>query len=81
MRPGGDPDRQEVVRLFGLIAEVRPRGGGTMVVEGSHELVRRLAASSSITDDGSSVEIRKALAATHPWFPLCGAMTGTGTAS
>jgi hypothetical protein len=68
VRPGGDPDRQEVVRLFGFIAAVCPRGGGTMVVEGSHKLVRRLVASSSVTGDGSSVEIRKTLAAMHPWF-------------
>ncbi len=42
--PGrGDPDRPHAVRLFGYISDVVARGGGTLVVEGSHELVRRMA--------------------------------------
>lgn len=64
----GDPDQPAVARLFGFVADVEPRGGGTLVVEGSHELVRRMVAASPTHDAGSSAEIRKKLKAAHPWF-------------
>jgi hypothetical protein len=67
--PGrGNPDRPEVARLFGFISEVGPRGGGTLVVEGSHELVRRLVAEAPSQDAGQSSELRKQLSARYPWF-------------
>jgi hypothetical protein len=71
--PGrGDPDRQHVVRLFGYVSDVVPGGGGTLVVEGSHELVRRMVAAAPGRDAGSSSEVRKRLVAEHPWFrALC----------
>jgi hypothetical protein len=67
--PGrGNPDRPEVARLFGFISEVGARGGGTLVVEGSHELVRRMVAAAPSQDAGTSSDLRRALNARHPWF-------------
>jgi Phytanoyl-CoA dioxygenase (PhyH) len=71
--PGrGDPDQPSVARLFGYITDVVPRGGGTVVVQGSHELVRRMVAASPDCDAGSSSELREKLITAHPWFrALC----------
>lgn len=67
--PGrGDPDRHFVARLFGFATDVAPRGGGTLVVEGSHELVRRMVAVAPGHEAGSSADLRKRLVAAHPWF-------------
>jgi len=67
--PGrGDPDRPEAARLFGFLSSVRAHGGGTLVVEGSHELVRRMVACSPDHDAGPSTDLRKALSRQHPWF-------------
>ena len=38
----GDVDGFQAVRLFGYAATVVPRGGATLLVEGSPELVRRM---------------------------------------
>jgi hypothetical protein len=64
----GDPQQPAAARLFGFIGEVAPRGGGTLVVQGSHELARRLVSSSPGHDAGQSSDLRRKLAATHPWF-------------
>ena len=64
----GDPDQVRVARLFGYVTDVGPGGGATVVVEGSHELVRRTLAASPARDLGSSAAVRKRLAAAHPWF-------------
>lgn len=71
--PGrGNPDQDRVARLFGYATDVVPHGGGTLVVEGSHELVRRLVAASPTNDVGSSAELRNRLMHDHPWFrALC----------
>jgi hypothetical protein len=71
--PGrGDPDQPSVVRLFGYVTDVAAGGGGTVVVEGSHELVRRLVSASPANDAGSSAELRRMLVAAHPWLrALC----------
>jgi hypothetical protein len=71
--PGrGDPDLLAATRLFGYATEVGPGGGGTLVVEGSHELVRRMVAASPGHDAGSSRDLRQRLVARHPWFrALC----------
>jgi hypothetical protein len=44
---GWDRDPQPLfgVKLFAFIARVRPRGGGTLVITGSHRMVARFAAS------------------------------------
>jgi hypothetical protein len=67
--PGrGDPDRPEAARLFGFLSNVGPRGGGTLVVEGSHELVRRLVTATPDQDAGQSSDLRKTLCRRHRWF-------------
>jgi hypothetical protein len=67
--PGrGDPDWPGVLRLFGFVGDVGPGGGGTLVVEGSHELVRRMVAAAPGHDAGRSSDVRRRLAASHPWF-------------
>ena len=67
--PGrGDPDCPGAARLFGFLSAVGPQGGGTLVVEGSHELVRRMVAGSSTHDAGQSTDLRKALVRRYPWF-------------
>ena len=40
-----DPEPLFGVKVFAFIAEVRPRGGGTLVITGSHRMVARFAAS------------------------------------
>ncbi len=40
-----DPEPLFGVKVFAFIAEVRPRGGGTLVITGSHRVVARFAAS------------------------------------
>jgi len=60
--PGRAPtEGLAAVRYFGLLDDVDPRGGGTLVVEGSHELVRRMVAANPERDAGSSSDLRKQL--------------------
>jgi hypothetical protein len=76
--PGrGDPAAPPAVRLFGYVSDVGERGGATLVVEGSHELVRRMVAAAPGHDAGSSADLRKRLVAAHPWFRALG-REGTG---
>jgi hypothetical protein len=58
-RPG-DP----VLVVFACLAPVRPRGGGTLVVTGSH----RLTGVGSRYAGLRSAHVRDRLAADHPWF-------------
>jgi hypothetical protein len=64
----GDPDRPAAARLFGFISHVEVQGGGTLVVQGSHELVRRIVSRSPDHDAGQSLDMRQQLAGMHPWF-------------
>jgi hypothetical protein len=64
----GDPDRPGAARLFGFISQVDAHGGGTLVVEGSHELVRRQIRAVSGNDAVGSNELRHRLSQLHPWF-------------
>lgn len=67
--PGrGDPDQTDQARMFGYLTDLAPRGGATLVVDGSHELVRRMVASSREHDIGSSATVKQALRRQHPWF-------------
>jgi hypothetical protein len=76
--PGrGDPDRPAAVRLFGYVSDVGPRGGATLVVEGSHELVRRMVAAAPGHDAGGSADLRRRLVAEHPWFRALGSEPST----
>ena len=56
------------LRFLGFVNDVGPRGGGTLVVEGSHQLVRNMVARSDGHDAGRSADARRALARTSPWF-------------
>ena len=57
----GPTDRLAALRLFGLVDDVAPRGGGTLVVEGSHELVRRMVEAAPDHDAGGSSDVRLTL--------------------
>ena len=63
----GSTQRLGALRLIGFVNEVEPRGGGTLVVEGSHTLVERLVAETG-GDAGQSKDARRALRSNHPWF-------------
>jgi hypothetical protein len=68
----GDTDRLYVVRIFGYAATVEPRGGATLFVEGSPELVRRMVCDAPGNDAGQSSDVRKSLIARSAWFKaLC----------
>ena len=64
----GPPDRPQIMRLFGFVNDVVPQGGGTLVIEGSHELVRRWVAAAPNHDAGNSKTVKKRLAREYPWF-------------
>jgi hypothetical protein len=68
----GDPQRPAAARLFGFVSHVAPQGGGTLVVQGSHELVCRIVSRSPDHDAGQSADVRHQLAAMHPWFAALG---------
>lgn len=55
-----------VARVFVLLTDIAPGGGGTGFVTGSHRLVRRVAADAGATL--RSGEARKRLIAAEPWF-------------
>jgi hypothetical protein len=55
------------LRLLGLVEAVAPGGGGTVAVEGSHELVRRLVTERG-GDAGSSADAKRTLRNRYEWF-------------
>lgn len=57
----GPTDHLAALRLFGLVDDVAPHGGGTLVVEGSHELVRRMVVAAPGHDAGGSSDVRATL--------------------
>lgn len=67
-RAQGRPDPPMLLRMFAFVSDVGPRGGGTLVVEGSHELVRRRVASANNNDAGSSKIMKKRLAEEFAFF-------------
>lgn len=56
------------VKALCLLAPLEPRGGGTLLLEGSHHLTTRLAESAPPGDAGHSTDVRKKLARKHAWF-------------
>jgi hypothetical protein len=64
----GDVARPSIVRMFGFVSDVGPQGGGTLVIEGSHELLRRLAAESPDNNAGKSAVAKRELRRRYPWF-------------
>ncbi|MFG1816977.1 phytanoyl-CoA dioxygenase family protein [Kribbella sp. NPDC049174] len=58
--------RLRAVQLFVLLNDIRPRGGATLVLTGSHHLVSRYA---DPADDGPHPKrLRRQLGAAHPWL-------------
>jgi hypothetical protein len=51
-----------------LLAPLEPRGGGTLLLEGSHQLATRLAEAAAPGHAGHSNEVRKQLAREHVWL-------------
>jgi ectoine hydroxylase-related dioxygenase (phytanoyl-CoA dioxygenase family) len=64
----GAVDGFQAVRVFGYAATVEPRGGATLLVEGSHELVRRMVERSPNHNAGQSADVRRRLAGRSAWF-------------
>lgn len=56
------------IRFLGFVDRVDPHGGGTLVVEGSHRLVRRMVEEAPDTNAGRGADARKALVRDHDWF-------------
>ena len=54
------------VQLFALLNEVRPHGGGTLVLCGSHRLVAKYADPAG--DGPHPRELRRDMASAHPWL-------------
>ena len=61
--------RPPPARVFVLLAPIEPKGGGTMMVAGSHILAQRLA-DESPQRKLSSEDVRETLKARYPWFAL-----------
>jgi hypothetical protein len=64
--PGTPEHSFPAVRVFALLSDVAPGGGGTVVVAGSHRLVERLARRAGAPL--RSAEARAQLATEHPWL-------------
>jgi Phytanoyl-CoA dioxygenase (PhyH) len=64
-----DPQTPFGIRVFSFLSQVPPRGGGTLVVAGSHVLVSRFV--SRVTDDERALgfaKLRDRLLASDSWF-------------
>lgn len=67
----------DALRLLAFVEPVDPRGGGTLVVEGSHALTIALMNRSDRGDAGSSADVRRKLRR-HPWFDALFSRDGNG---
>ncbi|MBM7783613.1 phytanoyl-CoA dioxygenase family protein [Tenggerimyces flavus] len=61
--PPTEDGRSRSVTVFVILTELRPRGGGTLIVTGSHQLVRRFG-----QPDVHNRAQRRILGAIHPWL-------------
>lgn len=64
--PTGSVDNLSTIRIFVLFEPVRPKGGGTCYVEGSHHVIESLAAQSR--EPLRSAAVKDLLATQEPWF-------------
>jgi phytanoyl-CoA dioxygenase PhyH len=64
--PRQDQAGLPAVQVFALLSDVRPQGGGTLVLSGSHELVSRYVARTG--REPKPRLVRGDLAARHPWL-------------
>lgn len=62
LRPGADP---RAVQIFVILSDLAPRGGGTLVLTGSHHLVGRYLAESG--EEPHPRTLRRVLGG-HPWL-------------
>jgi len=63
----GSVDRLLALRILGIVEDIVTSAGGTVVVEGTHTLTRRLVEMAT-GDYGSSADVRRRLAGDHGWF-------------
>ena len=63
----GNTDRLLALRILGVVEDVVTSAGGTVVVEGTHTLTRRLVEGAA-GDYGNSADLRRRLAGDHRWF-------------
>jgi hypothetical protein len=64
----GSLDGLPGIQIFLLLDRLEPRGGGTLAVAGSHQLVQRLREKGGPGYEGRSAEVRKALRRAVPWL-------------
>lgn len=64
----GSHDPPGALRLLGLVERVEQHGGATLVIEGSHQLTRRLVDAAPERRFGRSADVRKRLRRDHGWF-------------
>jgi len=65
--PSSAPKLPGVI-VFVFLAPVLDRGGGTVILAGSHRLVETFAASADSREEGRSADVRKAFIRTEPWL-------------
>jgi hypothetical protein len=68
LHASGDPARSQVARVFVVLDALRPRGGGTMLIDGSATLIRRMVQESPNRDAGRSADVKKRLMRTSDWY-------------
>jgi ectoine hydroxylase-related dioxygenase (phytanoyl-CoA dioxygenase family) len=56
------------VKLFSLLADLEPAGGGTMLVAGSHHVMAHFGAISAPETLAKNTRARHALLRSHPWL-------------
>ncbi len=56
------------VQIFGLLADLEPGGGGTLVIEGSHRVIQEFVLGQSQETLQKMKRARLALLGSHPWF-------------
>lgn len=68
-----------ILRMFAYLSDVRPRGGGTLVVAGSHRVAAEWAAR-YLDRPWRAADYRKSLRRSEPWFAdLVAAQASPGT--
>jgi ectoine hydroxylase-related dioxygenase (phytanoyl-CoA dioxygenase family) len=64
----GAPGSILLLKWLGYLASVPARGGGTVVLAGSHRLVERYLRQADPSDMGRSPKLRDAIFESHPWL-------------
>jgi Phytanoyl-CoA dioxygenase (PhyH) len=61
-------DDPSAITVFAILAPLRPRGGGTLIVTGSHRVLRAHAADAAIDHSTKNKGVRRKLGDRHPWL-------------